>query len=61
MTQKELLYVEDIYNHEQLIINVINNLLTCCDDSTYEALLAKHLNKHTDLSNNLLNLLEEHV
>ena len=33
MTQKELLYVEDAYNHEKNIIDICNTLCNYTDDN----------------------------
>ena len=56
MTQKELLYVEDIYNHELLIINMINEVLSQIVDDKYVALLESHLKTHESLNKKLLKL-----
>lgn len=58
MSQKELLYVEDIYNHELLIINMINDVLTQVSDDKYVALLESHLKTHESLNKKLLKLVE---
>lgn len=58
MSQKELNYVEDIYNHECLIINIISTTLESCEDDKYCALLNEHLKKHEGMSKKLLKLLE---
>ena len=39
MTQKELNYVEDIYNHEMLIISVFNDIAENIDDKKYQTVL----------------------
>ena len=46
MSQKELLYVEDVYNHELLIMNIIADLIEQIDDEKYISLLENHLKKH---------------
>ena len=58
MSQKELLYVEDIYNHELLIINMINDVLTQVSDDKYVELLESHLKTHESLNKKLLKLVE---
>lgn len=58
MSQKELLYVEDIYNHELLTINIICDLIDQIDDEKYISLLESHLKKHESLNKKLLKLLE---
>ena len=59
MSQKELLYVEDVYNHELLIMNIIADLIKQIDDEKYISLLENHLKKHESLNKKILRLLEE--
>ena len=59
MSQKELLYLEDIYNHELLIINIISETLNCINDDTYISMFNKQLKKHENLGEKILKLLEE--
>lgn len=59
MSQKELLYVEDVYNHELLIMNIIADLIEQIDDEKYISLLENHLKKHESLNKKILRLLEE--
>ena len=58
MSQKELMYVEDIYNHELLIINMINDVLSQISDDKYVSLLESDLKKHESLNKKLLKLVE---
>lgn len=58
MSQKELMYVEDIYNHELLIIDMINEVLSQISDDKYVSLLESHLKKHESLNKKLLKLVE---
>lgn len=59
MSQKELLYIEDVYNHELLIMNIIADLIEQIDDEKYISLLENHLKKHESLNKKILRLLEE--
>ena len=59
MSQKELLYVEDVYNHELSIMNIIADLIEQIDDEKYISLLENHLKKHESLNKKILRLLEE--
>ena len=59
MSQKELMYVEDIYNHELLIIEMINEVLTQIDDEKFVSLFEEHLKKHESLNKKLLKMVEE--
>lgn len=58
MSQKELLYVEDVYNHELLIMEMINEVISQVEDEKYISLLGEHLKKHEDLNKKLLKLVE---
>ena len=58
MSEKELLDLSDAYNHEDLIINYINNVLDCMKDS---GLIKDHLLDHEALKNNLMIVLEEYL
>lgn len=53
MSQKELNYVEDVYNHEKLLIDVLKSNREIIDDENYIELFDNQLDKHTDLLNNL--------
>ena len=54
-----MLYVEDVYNHELLIMNIIADLIEQIDDEKYISLLENHLKKHESLNKKILRLLEE--
>ncbi len=43
MTQKELLYIEDIYNHETLLVNVLYDTMERIEDKDYENMFDKHI------------------
>ncbi len=58
MSQKELNYVEDIYNHECLIMNIIDSTLNDIDDDTYSKLLESALSKHSMMNKQIIKLLE---
>lgn len=58
MSQKELNYIEDIYNHEILIINVLEDINTFLDDS-YN--INNHIKEHKSLIKNLNKLMEENL
>ena len=51
--------VEDVYNHELLIMNIIADLIEQIDDEKYISLLENHLKKHESLNKKILRLLEE--
>lgn len=59
MTQKELLYVEDAVGHESSIIKILNNSLEFLDDDKLITFIEEEIEKHEDLKQGLLNLLED--
>ena len=58
MTQKELLYVEDAIEHEKVIIDVCNDLLTHVDDEELISFIQNEISNHETIKNNLMNTLE---
>ncbi|MBE6159236.1 MAG: hypothetical protein E7159_05380 [Firmicutes bacterium] len=54
MTQKELLYLEDAYNHEKNIIDIYNNL----EMEVVEDFMTKELKRHELMKNKIKKLLE---
>lgn len=58
MSQKELCYIEDIYNHETLIINMLSELIDILDEETYKELFDNHLEKHQKYLKNIEKLME---
>lgn len=59
MTQKELLYLEDAVGHEQNIISIINESINQLDDEELISFMKKEIDNHTNIKENLMNLLEE--
>ncbi len=59
MTQKELLYVEDAVSHETSIIKILNESLEFLEDDKLITFIEEEINKHKDLKQGLLNLLED--
>ena len=59
MTQKELLYVEDAINHEQIIIQICNESLNNIDDESLISHLKNEIEIHTSLKEQLINILKE--
>ena len=57
MTQKELLYLEDAYNHEKNIIDIYNNL----EMEVVEDFVKKELKRHELMKNKIKKLLEMKV
>ena len=59
MTQKELLYLEDAVGHEQNIISIINESINQLEDEELISFMKKEIDNHTNIKENLMNLLEE--
>ena len=59
MTQKELLYLEDAYNHEKNIIKILEETINYLQDNELVAFLKSELKKHTNMQEKLLNLMED--
>lgn len=57
MSQKELNYIEDIYNHEKLLTNIIYDYIEHMDIPDYVNLLDKQLDIHNRNMNNIESLL----
>lgn len=60
MSQKELNYLEDIYNHELLMIDIISKSMEEVSNEDYCSLLEDQLSKHENLNKKILKLLEAH-
>lgn len=58
MTQKELNYVEDFYNHEQLIKEVLLKSLEDIENEEFENLINCQLNEHEKIIKETMKLME---
>lgn len=58
MTQKELNYIEDFYNHELLIKEVLLNSLEDIENEEFEKLINCQLNEHEKIMKETLKLME---
>ena len=59
MTQKELSYVEDAIGHEDNIIKILYDTINKMEDENLISFLENHIQSHTQLKENLIELLEE--
>ena len=59
MTQKELLYLEDAYNHEQNIIEVLNYSTEIIENEDLGDFLENEIRTHENMKNNIKKKLEE--
>ncbi len=58
MTQKELLYIEDIYNHEKLFIKIAEHFKNELSDENYTNIIEDQIKEHNSLCKKLEKLLE---
>ena len=61
MSQKELLYVEDAYNHEKSIISILEESINQLENKDLMQCLKNDLKIHTKQQKDLLNLLEDNL
>lgn len=59
MTQKELLYVEDAYKHEENIVSYLNDLQQRVDDEEVLSFVKKEEKMHSSYMEKILNMLKE--
>ena len=59
MTQKELSYLEDAVGHESSIIEILNYASDNLEDENLISFMNDELNKHNDIKERLMSLLEE--
>lgn len=58
MTQKELNYIEDLYNHELMLKNVLLSSLESTDDKEFEKVINNQIGEHDKIIDNIIKLLE---
>ena len=61
MTQKELSYTEDAIGHEKAIIEIINDAASKLEDENLISFMNDEVNKHNDIKQRLINLLEDNA
>lgn len=59
MTQKELLYLEDAYMHEDNTICICSEIVELLDDENLVSFFEGEIKKHTSLRNKIMDLMEE--
>ena len=59
MTQKELLYLEDAYSHENIIINICNDIIEALESEDLVSFMEREVKKHCSYMEKLGNFLEE--
>lgn len=58
MTQKELLYLEDAFKHEDNIINICNETINMLEDEDLISFMEKEIKKHEKMRKELFNKME---
>lgn len=59
MTQKELSYFEDAIGHETNIIKIVSDTITKLTDESLISFMNNELDKHNNLKEKLITMLEE--
>lgn len=59
MSQKELNYIEDIYNHQCLIKSILEDTIEYIDDEEYKKLFDDQTGSYISLNDKLVKLLED--
>ena len=59
MSQKELLYVEDSYNHEKVLISCINEIINNLSDEDLIDYMTSELKNHENNKKEIMKVLEE--
>ena len=59
MTQKELLYFEDAFSHESIIISICEDMVNNLEDEDLKSFIESEIEKHNSIKENLLSLMEE--
>lgn len=59
MTQKELLYIEDAIEHESTIISVCEDMIDNLEDEGLVSFMEGQLDKHENMKNDLMTILED--
>ncbi len=58
MTQKELLYLEDAFKHEQNIISICEDTINALEDEELVSFLKKEVKKHENMKCEIKDMLE---
>lgn len=59
MSQKELNYIEDIYNHEKSLVEILKYTIDILDDDNYIELFTDQIEKHNTMLENIECMLGE--
>ncbi len=59
MTQKELLYIEDVIGNKKNIISIVDNIINNIEDENLVLFLEKEVKKHKNMHDKLVNILED--
>ena len=61
MTQKELLYLEDAYKHEDNTICICNEIINMLEDEEIISFFEKEIKKHTAYKDKIMSFMEDLV
>ena len=61
MTQKDLLYLEDAYEHEKIIIKLCNEFLSKLTEKELSVFIEEQIKSHTEIKNTIMNFLKENA
>ena len=59
MTQKELLYLEDAYEHENIIVKLCNEIINNLESDDLVSFIEKEIKKHNSMKDKIISLMEE--
>ena len=59
MTQKELLYFEDAVGHEKALLQICEHMKESFENEDLISFIEEEITMHTNLKENLMNILEE--
>ena len=61
MTEKELLYMEDAYEHEKSIISILNDMVEKLSDNNLVSFINEQITNHENIKESLMNVLKENA
>ena len=59
MTQKELLYLKDAYEHEDIIIRLCDEIINSLENEDLVSFMEKEVKKHNSMKEKIMSLMEE--
>ena len=59
MTQKDLLYLEDAFEHEDNLISICNYTISSLDDNDLKNFMEEQVKKHEKIKEKLMKVMED--